>query len=337
MTGSTLLGALAAAAVSVASMLLVTAAIWWIDRYDREPNRLVVLCFLGGATVAPLLSLTLVGRAQAVFASAAGDPAAIAPWLVLLAATSSEALKALVVGVIVTFGADLDNPADGVVFSVAAGAGYSLTANLLPGPGWAGAGDGLHNPAPTLAAMLLVCGVHLTSGAVFGGGLGAASLTRRARRVAWISGGLLVAVLVHAGWDLLSLEAAGGGWLRVPWPAILAAQCVLFALTIGWFFRLENRILDRQLSEEVKLGVVPSWVVDVIPYYRRRVRSSWWPHRRERTVLSRLMSRLAFRKHAVLRLPEAEAQLAGLEVVKLRHRIRGMLDPGTDRREGSER
>jgi hypothetical protein len=49
------------------------------------------------------------------------------------------------------------------------------------------------------------------------------------------------------------------------------------------------------------------------------------------------MSKLAFTKHAVRGLPQAEAQLAGLEVVHLRHRIRRMLDPGADDREGGNR
>ena len=47
--------------------------------------------------------------------------------------------------------------------------------------------------------------------------------------------------------------------------------------------------------------------------------------RRERTVLARLLTRLAFRKHAVARLPRHEAELAGLEVVRLRQRVRRML------------
>ena len=79
------------------------------------------------------------------------------------------------------------------------------------------------------------------------------------------------------------------------------------------------------MAEEVELDVVPAWVLEVIPYYRRRIRSEWWPSRQERTVLARLLTRLAFRKHAVKRLPVAESQIAGLEIVRLRQRIRAML------------
>jgi len=91
------------------------------------------------------------------------------------------------------------------------------------------------------------------------------------------------------------------------------------------FLQWEHQILRRELSDEVRLGVLPPWVADTIPYYRRRVRADWWPRRRERTVIARLLTRLAFRKHAVGRLPDREADLAGLEVLRLRQRVRAIL------------
>jgi hypothetical protein len=75
------------------------------------------------------------------------------------------------------------------------------------------------------------------------------------------------------------------------------------------------------------LRLVPSWVPEVIPFYRRRVRSDWWPRRSERVVLSRLLTRLAFRKYQTSRLPAAEAAMASLEIVHLRTRVRRMLEP----------
>ncbi len=106
--------------------------------------------------------------------------------------------------------------------------------------------------------------------------------------------------------------------------AVPVLYALVFLGLVG-FLRSEQRILGVELAEEVELDVVPAWVVEVIPYYRRRVRSDWWPSRRERTVLARLLTRLAFRKHAVRRLPDEESQLAGLEVVRLRQQIRAKL------------
>jgi hypothetical protein len=85
--------------------------------------------------------------------------------------------------------------------------------------------------------------------------------------------------------------------------------------------------LKRQLADEVALSMAPAWILDVIPFYRRRLRSDWWPLRNERTVISRLLTRIAFRKHALRHIPQDEAAIASLEVVRLRQRIRSILNP----------
>jgi hypothetical protein len=111
------------------------------------------------------------------------------------------------------------------------------------------------------------------------------------------------------------------------WIVALPILYLLYVAALAVFLHSEHRILKRQLADEVKMAMVPSWVQDVIPYYRRRVRGNWWPSRGERTVISRLLTRVAFRKHAIQRLPSADAAIASLEIVKLRQRLREILDP----------
>ena len=143
----------------------------------------------------------------------------------------------------------------------------------------------------------------------------------------WSLGGLIGAAAIHSGWNLMLLRLESSvdpvpiSWWFVAVPVLYA----LYLAALYIFLRSEQRILSVELAEEVEFNTVPEWVLEVIPYYRRRIRSKWWPVRRERTVLARLLTRLAFRKHAVKQLPEGESQLAGLEVVRLRQRIRGML------------
>ena len=96
-------------------------------------------------------------------------------------------------------------------------------------------------------------------------------------------------------------------------------------MILGVCLESERRIITDQLRDEVELGVLPDWVVEVIPSYRRRIRSDWWLDRRERAVISRLLTRLAFTKHSVSRLPVERSRLAGLEVVWLRERARRIL------------
>ena len=96
-------------------------------------------------------------------------------------------------------------------------------------------------------------------------------------------------------------------------------------MVLAAFLRSEHRILKNELEEEVALGVAPAWVADIIPYYRRRVRAEWWPSRSERAVISRLLTRLAFRKKRFADLPTEKAAVAALEIVKLRQRVREIL------------
>lgn len=179
-----------------------------------------------------------------------------------------------------------------------------------------------------LIRTAMAAGIHAVSSAAFGGCLGFAYLSRnRAERAIWALAGLVGAVAIHSGWNLMLVrlvivdDPVSTSRYFVAVPVLYA----LYLATLYVFLRSEQQILGRELAEEVELDVVPDWVLEVIPYYRRRIQSEWWPSRQERTVLARLLTRLAFRKHAVKRLPLEESQIAGLEIVRLRQRIRAML------------
>jgi hypothetical protein len=139
--------------------------------------------------------------------------------------------------------------------------------------------------------------------------------------------GWIAATGLHFAWNLALSTSSGSS---AAWWPLLAAMPVLYGiylLAFWLFLRWEHRILREELENEAGLRLVPAWVVDVIPFYRRRIRSEWWPRRAERVVLSRLLTRLAFRRYQTSRLPEDEAALASLEVVQLRGRVRRMLEP----------
>ena len=311
-------------ALLVSTLLLVTvvAAVWWFDRYDREPLHLVVGVFLWGGLAAPVLA---VFGSSALAAGSGFDSTVMVVWIGPLV---EEAAKAFGVILVVLLSKEFDNPTDGLVYGTAAGLGFAATENLvytLAGVGESAIGGTLFL---VVVRTALASGIHALSSATFGGFLGFAYLSRkRGERVMWLIVGLIGAVAIHAGWNfmLLQMESSGGAVPVARWFVAVPTLYALYFLGLVGFLRSEQRILRVELAEEVKFDVVPAWVVEVIPYYRRRIRSDWWPSRRERTVLARLLTRLAFRKHAVRRLPDEESQLAGLEVVRLRQKIRAML------------
>jgi RsiW-degrading membrane proteinase PrsW (M82 family) len=249
----------------------------------------------------------------------------------LLTPLIEESVKAIGVLLVVVFSSKFDNPTDGVVYGTAVGLGFAVTENVIYG-----ISGGIHmfNVSGILILVggrtLLSAGVHALSSATFGGFLGHAVLSGRwLAKVAWTTAGLTVAVALHGSWNLglTWLGPVGEGGSPRLWLAALPALYLVYVIVLALFLHSEQRILKRQLSDEVALGLVPSWVLDVIPYYRRRIRANWWPSRTERTVIARLLTRVAFRKHALRHLPPAEAAIASLEVVSLRQRLRDILDP----------
>jgi len=318
---------LSALTLSTLLLVAIVAAVWWFDRYDREPVHLVVGVFLWGALAAPVLA---VGATSLVATALGAGPVVTAG---LLGPAIEELVKAAGLILVVLLSREFDNPTDGVVYGTAVGLGFGATENLV----YAAVGAANGAVADTMTLVLLrtaMCaGIHALSSAAFGGCLGFAALSRgRLQRAGWAGGGLVAALALHSTWNLMlvRLGASGSSSVHGAWFATLPALYVLYLAALALFLRSEQRILKEQLAEEVALEVLPPWVPEVIPYYRRRVRSAWWPSRRERTVLARLLTRLAFRKHAVRRLPRPEADLAGLEVLRLRQRIRAMLATSED-------
>jgi RsiW-degrading membrane proteinase PrsW (M82 family) len=317
--------------VSVALLLVVVAAVWWIDRYDREPLHLVAFVFLWGASIAPLVSVAAVGALARIFGGSfigvGFDPIGS----LFFGPVIEEIAKAAGPLLIVLLTNKFDNPTDGVVYGTAVGLGFAVTENLY----YAFGAISLRGEIDGILILvggrtLLVAGIHALSSATFGGFLGYAVLSaKKAVRLGSVSVGLVLAIALHAAWNmavqyvgLLSPAGSFRGWLM-----FIPALYVVYAVILAAFLRSEHRILKVELAEEVELMLAPAWIVDVIPYYRRRVRSDWWPSRVERTVIARLLTRVAFRKHALRGLPRDEANVASLELVMLRQRVREILGP----------
>ncbi len=328
---ATVLVLLASLTVSASILLIVVALVWWMDRYDREPIHLVAMVFLWGASAAPLAAVSAFPLLQRVFGGIEQTETMAMLSLGLFTPMIEETAKAVGIALVVIFSSKFDNPTDGVVYGTAAGLGFAVTENVIYGIGAGGyLGGGLGLLILIGGRTLLSAGVHAICSATFGGFLGHAVLSGRAlARTVWTTIGLLTAIALHGSWNLALVwfgPVGEGGSPRL-WLGALPLLYLVYVLALALFLHSEHRILKRELADEVALAMVPGWVAEVIPYYRRRVRGTWWPSRNERTVIARLLTRVAFRKHALRRLPPGEAAIASLEVVRLRQRLRQILEP----------
>ena len=331
MSLTTTLIAVVAVVVSTGLLLMVVALVWWLDRYDREPLHLVAAVFLWGASVAPTVSVIAVAALDRVVEESLSAGGLGLIGISFFSPFVEETIKAIGVLLVVLLTDKFDNPTDGVVYGTAVGLGFAVTENTIFALG------AIAEPSGTVGILTLVwgrtflsAGVHALSSAVFGGLLGYAVLNpKRAVRLGWSLVGLVLAIALHSAWNTALLYVgpfSPDGTLR-GWLAVLPSLYVVYVFILAAFLYSEHRILKRELAEEVDFMFAPAWVVDVIPYYSRRVRGNWWPSRTERTVIARLLTRVAFRKHSLRRLPQDEATIASLELVKLRQRVRDILGP----------
>ncbi len=253
------MGLAAAILISFACALLYAAGVYWLDRYEKEPRRLLGGVFTWGALFAAAAAYVANGWLTRSLYTA-GSSAALANLLStrLLAPVLEESLKGLaVLAVFLLFRHEFDSLVDGMVYAAVTALGFAATENAyyiytrgyLVG-GWPGLFQ--------LSALRigLVGWQHPFFTAFIGIGLGIARFApRRGLRLAAPLAGWLAAVTLHALHNSLSglLLRQGGLGLSAlfDWSGWLLM--LLFTL---WALSGEAAALRLHLAEEVGLGVI---------------------------------------------------------------------------------
>jgi RsiW-degrading membrane proteinase PrsW (M82 family) len=246
-----------AVVLSFVPALLCALLLYWVDRYEKEPKRLLGVVFLWGASFAIVIAVvaevilqtaTHVASGSAVLAEATGA--------VVFAPVTEEILKALaVLLVFARLRSEFDSVLDGVIYAGTVALGFAATENTLYlYSGYiADGGEGLLQ----LFVLRVVLGIwnHPLYTSFFGIGLALSRLSRRwpVRFLAPLAG-LCLAVAVHSLHNSL-LTVSEGGLLLV----------VLLLDWLGWTFlatviilaaRSEGRLVARELAEELGAGIL---------------------------------------------------------------------------------
>ncbi len=281
------------AAMTVAALMVtlpLVGLLWWHDRRVGRPFLKVVLSFAWGAV-------------GAVTSELAGVQAGLSTSGVVGVGLDGLVAVTVVLAAILT-ARELDAPADGVVVGLATGFGWAALA-AATGSGLAAAVAPIAGSVPAGAALATA---KIDRGVV--------------RRVLWVAVAL-------AGWSggtaavHMSVAAALGNGPRAV--VAVGSAAAVVALTLTAVLLAEGRILARELADEVRLGTLPGWVTTAIPRFAARVRGDWRESGDERAVLARQLTRLALRKWSLRGLLAEERRLPGLEVVRLRQRLRSEL------------
>jgi RsiW-degrading membrane proteinase PrsW (M82 family) len=239
--------------LSSVAMTVVLLAYLWLDRWEPEPPRLLVLAFLWGASVA-VVGASIIQ----IFVESAinpGQPEAVS-WVsvVIGAPLAEEAAKGLFLLLMMTGRRrnELNSLTDCLVYAGLVGAGFAWLEDIL----YIGGGENVGESLATAALRLIMAPfAHSLFTTMFGIGVYFALQQRNGlAKAGYILLGYLAAVFMHGLWNgssLLSIEAYFGVYLF--WMVPIFALAIVLGVQSR---RREQRVVAAKLPGMVAAGLV---------------------------------------------------------------------------------
>ena len=239
--------------LSSLAMTAVVLAYLWLDRWEPEPPRLLVLAFLWGASVAVVIASILQLVAEAAINPGASD--SVSPVTVVLGAPlTEEAAKGLFLLVMMTGRrrSELNSLTDCLVYAGLVGAGFAWLEDIL----YIGGGETVGDSLLTAAMRLIMAPfAHSLFTTMFGIGVWFALQRRSAvAKVGFIALGYLGAVIMHGLWNGSSLLGVGAYFLVYAlWMVPIFGLVIWLAVASR---RKEQRVVAEKLPGMVAAGLV---------------------------------------------------------------------------------
>lgn len=305
--------------------------LYWLDRFERDPKRLLFGAFAWGALAATTGALIGSIILQGGVAAFTGDQKlAEATGVMLIAPILEEIAKGLAVLLIFAiFKDEFDSILDGMIYAGVAALGFAATENVLYlyFTGYAEHGTtglvGLF-----IVRVLFSAWLHPAFTALFGAGLAASRLSRNPL-VKWGAPllGLAAGMLFHAMHNTLAtvLGASLGGLstLAITFLVDWIGIAMVFALLLGALME-ERAWMRRYLPEEVELGTITQTQLEVVcslrAQFAARLRARFARNALPTRDFLEACAHLAIKKHHLSRVGDEGRNAAS--VARLRDQIR---------------
>jgi protease PrsW len=240
----------------------VVATFLWIDRWEPEPPRLLLIAFLWGACFAALSALLINSSAAFVVDEILGKGSGDVVGSILVAPLVEEGLKgSFLVGLLIFRRREFDGIIDGIVYAGLTAAGFAFTENILYF-GRAFAEES--SMGGSVLSVLILRGVlspfaHPLFTAMTGIGAGIAANSRNAAaRPFYVLGGYALAVVLHAIWNSSASLFDGGAFLIV-YGFIMVPLFAAMATIVIWQRKREQAVIAEQLPGFARAGwIAPS-------------------------------------------------------------------------------
>jgi RsiW-degrading membrane proteinase PrsW (M82 family) len=239
--------------LSSLTMTIVVLAYLWLDRWEPEPPRLLVLAFLWGTSVAVVISTILQLTLEAAINP--GQTETVSPFSIVVGAPlTEEAAKGLFLLLMMTGRRrnELNSMTDCLIYAGLVGAGFAWLEDIL----YIGGGESVSDSLATAALRLIMAPfAHSLFTTMFGIGVYFALQQRdAAAKVLYIVLGYAGAVLMHGLWNGSSLLSAEAYFLTyVFWMVPVFALAVVLGVQSR---RREQRIVAEKLPGMVAAGLV---------------------------------------------------------------------------------
>jgi protease PrsW len=240
-------------ALSSLAMTIVVLAYLWLDRWEPEPPRLLVLAFLWGTSVAVVISTILQLTLEAAINP--GQTETVSPISIVVGAPlTEEAAKGLFLLLMMTGRRrnELNSLTDCLVYAGFVGAGFAWLEDIL----YIGGGESVSESLLTAALRLIMAPfAHSLFTTMFGIGVYFALQQRNAAaKAGCILLGYAGAVIMHGLWNGSSLLSVEAYFLTyIFWMVPVFALAIVLGVQSR---RREQRIVAEKLPGMVAAGLV---------------------------------------------------------------------------------
>lgn len=265
-------GALAVTMGVVAAVVpvgIAVPALLWVDRWEPEPAKLLLVTFLWGACVATLTAMLINGTAGAVGELLLGKESGSRVSALLSAPVVEEAVKIVpVLALLWRRARDFDGMVDGVVYAGFSAAGFAFTENIYYF-GKAFAEFGFQDGGSSVLGVFVIRGLlspftHPLFTVISGIAIGYAATARsKGARVVLPLAGYLVAVALHALWNGSAMLGGAGAFLNMYF-LVMVPIFVGVLLVVLWQRRRERSIIAAALPEMVRAQWIAPSEVDLL-------------------------------------------------------------------------
>jgi protease PrsW len=322
---------------AVVPTILYVNLVWWLDRYEREPVWLLALAFFWGAIPAVLLVFVpevVFDNLLDSFLGAGGLKNALS-FGVSPPLFEESAKGIFLVGLMLIFWNEFDDPLDGIVYGSMVGFGFAMTENLFYFIGASQSG-GVGGEIFNIVMRAFLFGLnHAFFTAWTGLALGwARTHAGVLNRVVVPVLGWLTAMFFHGVHNLGATFAEATVCLSFlvailsDWGGILLMTVIAF-----WLIGRERQWLVAELQPEVASGLLTQQEFDVLISSLRRVRTRFaaltnrgWMAYRHLGRFYQLATDLAFKKHELHSFGEERGNSA--EIVRLRDQLQKLRAEG---------